>query len=71
MEVIIYSAAILLIASLTLNWRLLRSLKTAKQHPKKRYSIEAEELLHDLTRNGTAVVKITPLDPSSLFIHKR
>ena len=37
-----------------------------KVEPKKTLTIDAQQVLHDLTRGG-AVVKITPLDPTEIF----
>jgi hypothetical protein len=53
-----------LVLSLSLNaFQHFKKIKAPKQ-----YSYEALELVNDLTRTGTAVVKITRIDPQSIFL---
>ena len=43
-----------------------RALSPKKKPPA--LSIDAQQLLHDLTRNGAAVVKIEVVDPSGIML---
>lgn len=63
-----------IVASLILNVALFVYILYKHRQPAKqvkRHSIEAEEMLHHMTKYGSAVVKISVIDPTSILIHKR
>lgn len=41
--------------------------KTLEKEPVKTLTIEAQQILHDLTNSGSAVIRITPINPTDLF----
>jgi len=57
---------ILLGVSLLLVAVLAYLLRTKK--PPKRLDVTAQDLLHDLTRNGTAVLRVEVIDPANLLL---
>lgn len=39
-----------------------------RKKPQKKLEITAEDLLHDLTKRGAAVVRVSVIDPSNLLL---
>ncbi len=56
-------AAFSIALNLGLAFLLLKPRKTAK-----RYDATAQDLLHDLTRRGAAILKVEVLDPANLLL---
>lgn len=44
-----------------------KDLETLKKAPKPTLTVEAQQILHDMTAHGHSVVRITPLNPSDIF----
>ena len=64
----IFALAFILTLSLTFNaylYLIIRKLNA--QPPKRVLTVEAQQVLHDLTR-GAAIVKITPVNPEEIFL---
>lgn len=57
-----------LIASTAINITLAILVMRLKKTPKAVPTIEAKDLLHDLTNKGQALLKVIVLDPDGLFI---
>lgn len=66
METILAVTACALIASLVANGVQVRRIKEARKRPAP--TLTAEELLHDLTRRGYAVLKVEVIDADNLFL---
>ncbi len=49
------------------NENLLKELAAEQAKKKEVLSIEARQILHDITSQGTALVRITPMDPADIF----
>jgi len=65
MELLLPLVAVLA-ASLTLNVVLVLKLRAARKKPQP--TTEASQLLHDLTANGGALVRLTVMDPEGLLM---
>ena len=39
----------------------------ASKNIQKNLSIDAQQIIHDLTANGNAIIRITPINPTDLF----
>lgn len=60
-----------LAVSAILNATLAILLRKQKKTPRKpQLSLSAEDLLHDLTRSGSAVVRLEVIDPANLFLRR-
>ena len=67
----IYIIPTFLAFSLVCNALLLFFLHRQKKTPRKpQLSMSAEDLLHDLTRRGTAVLKVEVIDPANLYLRR-
>lgn len=62
MEIILSSVVVVLLITNVL------TLYFKKKPPKPLKSLDATSLLHDLTRNGEAVIRVTVVDPESIFL---
>ncbi len=60
------SLVTLLSASVTLNIGL--AIWSWRRKPKKKFDVSAQDLLHDLTRRGAAVLKIDVIDQENLLL---
>jgi hypothetical protein len=54
--------------SLSGNAYLLLTLRRLKKQPPKKLDITAQELLHDLTRKGSATVQVSVIDSSKFLL---
>ncbi len=50
---------------------LLFLLRQSRKKPPKKLTTSAEDLLHDLTKRGHAVLRVEVLDPEALFLRVR
>lgn len=57
-----------LVASLALNGFLIYLAKSLRKKP--RPDLTAQELLHDLTRRGHAVLQVQVIDPEQIFLRR-
>lgn len=70
MELITPLLAVVLAISACLNAYQFVVFRRLRRAPPPRMTIEAEDLAHDLTTKGSAVVKMTVIDPANLILRR-
>ena len=70
MDAITTALGALLAVSVALDILLLTLLRRAKKKPPAAPSLDATQLLHDLTTTGQAVLHVTVIDPKNLFLRR-
>lgn len=70
MELIPTVLSVILAISILLDLYLYRLLRRARRSPPPKMTLEAEDLAHDLTTRGFAVVKMTVIDPTNLLLRR-
>jgi hypothetical protein len=70
MELIPVILAVILAISLLFSAYLYALLRRSRRKPGPVPTLEAEQLLHDLTANGQAVLRVTVIDPRNLLLRR-
>ncbi len=69
MELAVGILALLCLCLITSNYYFYQKYTAAKKAPA--HSISAEEILHDLTAHGVALVKVERIDPLDVMLRRR
>lgn len=68
MDILFAILCVFFLLSLAANYVLIWELKKAKKSPPPQQTVEATQILHDLTISGAAIVKVTRLDPNNFIV---